>query len=85
MNDVQQRIEALQANGWTIAALASEIGVTVNAVQKWKAGTRYPTNSKAILLLMDKLAASKAPKKRRYAPGSRIKRGKTAENVGTNG
>ena len=67
MNDVQIKIKELQEKGWTLAALADELGVTVNAVEKWKAGDRYPSNAKAVLTLLDQIAKRKrAPKKRRY-------------------
>jgi len=72
MNNVQEKIAELQANGWTLAALADELGNSVNAVEKWKAGDRYPANVGSVLLAMDALAKRKrVPKKRRYAPGSR--------------
>jgi len=67
MNDVQGKIAGLQEKGWTLAALADELGVTVNAVEKWKAGDRQPSNAKAILFLLEQLLKRKrVPKKRRY-------------------
>ena len=68
MNETQQKLAELQQIGWTLAAIADEIGVTVNAVEKWKAGARNPTNVKGIWLLLDQLAQRKRiPKQRRYA------------------
>jgi transcriptional regulator with XRE-family HTH domain len=65
MNDVQCRIAELQKQGWTLAAIADELGLTVNAVEKWKAGVHSP--SKATLILLDQLLKRKRiPKKRRY-------------------
>ena len=67
MNDIQTRIAQLEEKGWTLAALADELDITPNAVEKWKAGDRYPSNTKAILSLLDQLAKRKhIPKKRRY-------------------
>lgn len=67
MNEVQIKIAELQQKGWTLAALADELGVTVNAVEKWKNGDRYPRNAKAVLVLLNQLATRKRiPKKRRY-------------------
>jgi transcriptional regulator with XRE-family HTH domain len=67
MNEIQTRIAELQEKGWTLAALADELDVTVNAVEKWKAGDRQPANSKAIFVLIDEIAGRKRiPKKRRY-------------------
>ncbi len=72
MNEVQQKIAELQEKGGTLAAMADELGVTVNAVEKWKAGDRRPANEKPVLMAMDGLSKRKRiPKQRRYAPGSR--------------
>ena len=72
MNEIQARIADLKEKGWTLAALADELGVTVNAVEKWKAGDRQPANSKAIFVVMDEIAGRKRiPKKRRYNKESR--------------
>ncbi len=74
MNDIQSRLAELQEKGWTLAALADELGVTVNAVEKWKAGNRYPSNAKAILMLLEQLTERKRiPKKRRYAKALLLK------------
>jgi len=59
VNDVQTRIMWLQEKGWTLAALADELGVTTNAVEKWKAGDRRPANSKITLAMLDQLNKKK--------------------------
>jgi transcriptional regulator with XRE-family HTH domain len=65
MNDVQSRIAELQEKGWTLAAIADEVELTVNAVQKWKAGDHSP--NKATLAFLDQLLTRRRiPKKRRY-------------------
>jgi transcriptional regulator with XRE-family HTH domain len=67
MNTVQEKIAELQEKGWTLAAIADELDVTVNAVEKWKAGDRQPSNAKAILMLLGQFIRRKRiPKKRRY-------------------
>jgi len=67
MSEIQDKIVELQEKGWTLAALADEIGVTTNAVEKWKAGDRKPSNLKAILLLLNQISKRKRiPKKKRY-------------------
>ena len=67
MNAMQERLTQLQDKGWTLAALADELAVTVNAVEKWKAGDRYPSNAKLVLHALDALARRKRiPKQRRY-------------------
>jgi ribosome-binding protein aMBF1 (putative translation factor) len=64
-NEVQTRITELQAKDWTLAAIADEVGLTVNAVEKWKAGVHSP--NKATLAFLDQLLKRKRiPKKRRY-------------------
>ena len=68
MNDVQAKIAELEQKGWTLSALADELDVTVNAVEKWKHGDRYPANSKAVLAMLDEISKRKQiPKKRRYS------------------
>ena len=72
MNEVQARLAALQEKGWTKAAIADELEVTVNAVVKWKAGHRTPNNRKSILEHMDRLLLKRrVPLKRRYQKGAR--------------
>ena len=62
----------LQAKGWTLAAIADEVGVTVNAVEKWKAGQRHPSNVRAVTAFLDALASRKRiPKRRRYRKQAR--------------
>jgi transcriptional regulator with XRE-family HTH domain len=71
MNEVQKRIAELQEKGWTLAALADELEVTPNAVEKWKAGDRNPSNVKAVLVMLDQIGKRKRiPKKKRYATHS---------------
>ena len=68
MSEGKERIVELQAKGWTLAAIAEEMGVTVNAVEKWKAGDRNPASPKATLALLGQLAGRKRiPKKKRYS------------------
>lgn len=72
MNDTQAKLAKLEEKGWTLAAIADELAVSRNAVEKWKAGDRNPTNGKAILKFLESLANKKRiPKKRRYASSSR--------------
>ena len=72
MNGIQEKIAGLESKGWTLAAIADEVGLTVNAVQKWKAGDRYPANAIAVLALLAQLAKRRRiPKQRRYGTRSR--------------
>ena len=68
MNEVQTCLAKLRDKGWTWAAIADELGVTKNAVEKWVAGDRTPTNRKSILEHLDRLLQrQRIPKKRRYS------------------
>ena len=72
MNEVQKRIAVLRELGWTLAAIADELEVTVNAVEKWQAGHRVPSNLRSTLEHLDRLAKRRRiPKRRRYHPGAR--------------
>ena len=67
MNDVQRRLADLEAKGWTQAAIARAMGVSYNAVQKWKAGDRRPSNYKVVLERLESLCQRKRiPKKRQH-------------------
>ena len=75
MNAIQEAITSLQDKGWTLAAIARELDVTPNAVEKWKAGHREPQNAKLVLGALSSLAFRKhVPKRRVYEPGSRTRR-----------
>jgi transcriptional regulator with XRE-family HTH domain len=75
-SEVQSRIAQLMERGWTLSAIADEIGVTSDTVELWRAGKRNPTNAKGILLMLDRVSEKKRiPKKRRYAKGSRTGKG----------
>ena len=69
MNRAQKTIAVLQQNGWSLAAIADEMGVSYNTVQKWKAGDRQPANSKMVLRGLESLRQRKQiPKRRRSKP-----------------
>jgi len=71
-SEIQLKIAELLKKGWTLAAIADELGVTSDTVELWRAGKRNPTNAKAVLLMLDKVLKKKRiPKQKRYAKGSR--------------
>jgi len=75
MTDAQALLVDLRTKGWTNAAIADEIGVTVNAVEKWQSGGRNITPSH--LILLNQLTKRKRiPPGKRYQKGSRNKVGK---------
>ena len=84
MKDVQDRLAALQDKGWTLAAIATELEITVNAVEKWKAGHRTPTNRKSILEHLDRLLQRRrVPAQRRYQKGARAAGSRTSDGQPT--
>ena len=70
MDDVQTLLANLKAKGWTKASIADEIGVKVNAVEKWQSGDRNPSQSR-LILLNQLLKRKRIPPKKRYQQGSR--------------
>ena len=80
MNEVQEAIASLQAKGWTLAAIADELEITVNAVEKWKAGQRTPANRKSMLEHLGRLLQQRhVPPQRRYQKGARADGTQTAD------
>ena len=72
MNDIQTGLVQLRSAGWTLAALADEVGVTRRTLDRWYLGELYPKAARSVLLMLKHLARRKRiPKQRRYAPGSR--------------
>ena len=70
MNNAQTLLASLKAKGWTNHSIADEIGVTVNAVEKWQSGDRN-TSQSHLILLTQLTKQNRIPKKRRYTKGSR--------------
>ncbi len=71
-SEIQTKISQLVEKGWTLAAIADELGVTSDTVENWRAGRRNATNAKGVLTILDTLLKKKQiPKKRRYVKGSR--------------
>ena len=69
MNPVQKTLTELEEKGWSLAAIADELGVSYNAVQKWKAGDRQPATSKLVLQGLEALhQRNRIPKRRRSKP-----------------
>lgn len=76
MNDVQQRIYDLRAKGWTLEAIAVEVGVSPRAVEYWRVGKRYPGHATMVLMALDQLLKRRrVPKRLKYVPGSRQQSG----------
>ncbi len=67
MNEVQRRIAALEDKGWSLAAIADELGAHRNTINAWKAGRAQPRPEKPTLEALDRLLKrARIPKKKRY-------------------
>ncbi len=72
MNQIQEKITTLKDKGWSLAAIADELGVHWYTAQRWHKGEQYPDTPKPVLMALDALLKRKRiPKQRRYAKGSR--------------
>ena len=74
VNAVLVRITDLEKRGWTLAAIARELGVSYNTVQKWKAGDRKPSNSRLVLEKLEELCRRKRVPRRRPKTGEAEKK-----------
>ena len=69
MNEIQGRLLALKEKGWTMAAIADELGVSNMTVFTWQKGTRNAENARSVLFKLDSLLARKRiPKRKRRGP-----------------
>jgi len=71
MNEIQTKLADLKSVGWTYASIADEVGVTSDAVEKWKAGIRKPHSEKLVLIRLTQLIKVNPPKQRRYTNDGR--------------
>ena len=75
MDEVNEKIAQLRADGWTLSAIADELGVNRETAYGWTARGHSPANPKLVLAALDALSKRKRiPKQRRYAPGSRTRK-----------
>lgn len=74
MDAVQERLANLKEKGWSLAAIATEMEVSYNAIQKWNAGERKPSNVKAVLQSLDALCKRRRVPKRRRTKSTRESR-----------
>ena len=69
MTDISEKITALRAKGWTVAAIADELQVNYYTVVRWQNQSRLPTNAAGVRMLLERLIRRKRiPKRRRYGP-----------------
>ena len=66
MNEIQDRLLALKEKGWTMAAIADELGVSNMTIFTWQKGTRNAENALSVLYKLDSLLVRKRiPKRKR--------------------
>ncbi len=69
MAEIQDLLAQLQAKGWTIAAIADELGMARHSVAGWKSGKHQPANYRVVGVALQQLnIRRRVPKRRRYGP-----------------
>ena len=59
-------IDRLRAKGWTLSAIARQLGGPGNTVNKWWLGDREPVYAEFILAALEKLEKRKRIPERKY-------------------
>ena len=78
MNDVQNKLLELKDRGWTMAAIADELGVSHMAVFRWQKGMRKAENSRSVVYMLDTLIKRKRiPKRKRRGSNSSLRNSST--------
>ena len=68
MDEIKQVLSEFTNKGWTVAAIADELGVHRQTLFGWKAGKHRPANLKIALRALQRLTTRKRiPKRKRYA------------------
>jgi hypothetical protein len=69
---IQELLEQLRSKGWTLSAVADELGIARRTLSDWQAGTHYPTNTKLVEEKLTQLLQRKRiPKQKRYGAQAR--------------
>ena len=76
VNDVQEILSELQEKGWTLAAIADELGTAADTVVKWKSGVNNPALPKLVTPVLNDLLKKRPPKQRRYGGTHHLQRAK---------
>ena len=65
METILQALRELKERGWTLAAVADEIGVARYTVDRWRKGIAKPANPRGTVLLLKQLLQRKVIPKQR--------------------
>jgi transcriptional regulator with XRE-family HTH domain len=68
MSQTQELLQELRDKGWTISAIANEVGVSRNAVDAWYGGESSPRAIVAVNMMLRSLLDKSPPPQRRYGP-----------------
>ena len=67
MLEVERMVAQLVIKGWTLAAIADELGVTPQTVMRWQQGSHDPANARPVIMVLKTLMRRKRiPKRKRY-------------------
>lgn len=68
--NTKELIAQLQAKGWTLAAIADELGIAYRTITSWRSDARTPANPKLVeAALAQLLQRRRIPKGKRYTHG----------------
>jgi hypothetical protein len=67
MTEINDLIVELRGKGWTVAAIADELGVDYYTIYKWQKGIHAPANPRAVQRVLGELLKQRRiPKRKRY-------------------
>ena len=67
MLEVERLVKELVVKGWTLAAIADELGMSAQTVMRWEQGAHDPTNTRPVIMSLSTLMRRKRiPKRKRY-------------------
>jgi transcriptional regulator with XRE-family HTH domain len=66
METIPHLIDALLEKGWTIAAIADELGYSRDSIERWRKGSNPPSSKLVTRGLQDLLRRKRIPKRKRY-------------------
>ena len=72
MNEIQQKLADLTGKGWTLVAIADDIGEMWLTVYRWQGGKTYPDNSQSVMSALNDLFTHKTIPKPRGGYGTPV-------------
>lgn len=59
MNEIQRKLAELTGKGWTLVAIADDIGEMWLTVYRWQVGKTHPDNSESVMSALNDLLTRK--------------------------